>query len=69
MMIIHSLKKFLLKGLSIRKYNIRSESLEIINIVKSKAKISDQAPANNTPSLKLQHSAEKTVYSSQSECS
>ena len=71
-MIRHSLqytmKKLLLEGVSIRKYNIRSESLEIINIIRSKAEISDQALANHSRRSMPPHKAEKIYHSSRSEC-
>ena len=55
--LLHQINKDLLmtgilvNGVSFSQYTILSESMEVVNIVRSKAKISDQALANHTPSL------------------
>ena len=62
------MKGFIKNGVSFNKYNIRSESMAVVNIVITKVKISDQAMANHSRRSIPQHSAEKFYFNSQSEC-
>ena len=59
------MKDFLVSGVSISEYTILSESMEDVNITRSKAKISDQALANHTPPLDTTRQRKYTTAANQ----
>ena len=62
------MKGFIKNGVSFNKYNIRSESMAVVNVVITKVNISDQAISNHSRRSITQHSAEITYFNSHSEC-
>ena len=57
-----------MNGVSYNKYNLRIESIAVVNIVISGAKITDQEMSNHSRRSIAQHSAEITYFNSHSEC-
>ena len=57
-----------MNGVSYNKYNLRRESIAVVNIVISGAKITDQEMANHSRRSITQHSAENIYFNSHSEC-